>query len=67
MAPDHFGQHAFHSKSTLICHRLAPHHLASNTMSHKEDTIPEGYAYAWNPASDFPLEDFLKKARISLS
>lgn len=52
--------------STPICHRLAHHHLASKKMSHKEDTIPEGYAYAWTLASDLSLEDFLKKARISV-
>ena len=33
-------------------------------MSDKEDTIPEGYAYAWTLASDLSLEDFLKKACI---
>jgi len=49
----------------FICHRLARHLLASKKMSHKEDTIPEGYAYAWTPVSNLSLEDFLKKARTS--
>ena len=44
---------------------LAHHLLASKKMSDKEDTIPEGYTYAWRLASDLSLEDFLKKACIS--
>lgn len=38
------------------------------SKSANDDTTPdtESYAYAWSKDSDVSLEDFLKKARVSL-